>query len=55
MQGRNLRGKILKAGLEGRAGLEGEGKEEFKLWIQESKMWSWNHTEIVGSRAKAFE
>lgn len=55
MQGRNLGGKILNVGLEGRSGLEGIGKEEFKMWIQESKRWSKDHAEIVGSRAKAFE
>ena len=25
------------------------------MWIRENKMWSWDHAEIVGSRAKAFE
>lgn len=31
MQGRNLRGKILKVGLEGRAGLEGRGKRGIQI------------------------
>ena len=34
--------------------MDGETKE-FKMWIQESRMWSWHHEEISESGAKAFE
>lgn len=53
--GRNLRGKILEIGLmRDELDLNGWKKEKFKMRIQESKMWSWHHKEIAGSRATVF-
>lgn len=49
-------GKELRSGSwkMGRTWMDGE-KEEFKIRIQESKMWSWPHEEMFRSRAKLFE
>lgn len=49
-------GKELRSGSwkMGRTWMDGE-KEEFKIRIQESKMWSWPHEEMSRSRAKLFE